>query len=306
MQVRLGRHRSSVRLRTGGSRRRRPDRCISAACGPRSSRGCSRAPPAPASCVRIEDLDPQRSRPAFEAGQLADLRALGIDWDGPVVRQSERLARYDGRAGDARARRAAVPVLLHAAPRSARRRRRRTATWRRAAIRGPAWRCQRAERARGSPPAPVCAAPARRRRARRVRGPAARRSARRRRRLRRAPRRRRGRLPARGRRRRRGAGSRRGRPRRRPGRLDAPPDPAGAAARPRRSRATPTSRSCSAPDGARLAKRHGAATLADRREPSARHWPAGPHARPGARARAGGRARSCSPSSTRRGCRGRR
>lgn len=44
--------------------------------------------------VRVEDLDPQRSRPAFEAGQLADLEALGIDWDGPVVRQSQRLARY--------------------------------------------------------------------------------------------------------------------------------------------------------------------------------------------------------------------
>lgn len=44
--------------------------------------------------VRVEDLDPQRSRPAFEASQLADLEALGIDWDGPIVRQSERLARY--------------------------------------------------------------------------------------------------------------------------------------------------------------------------------------------------------------------
>ena len=44
--------------------------------------------------VRVEDLDPQRSRRAFEARQFADLRALGIDWDGPVVRQSQRLARY--------------------------------------------------------------------------------------------------------------------------------------------------------------------------------------------------------------------
>jgi glutamyl-tRNA synthetase len=44
--------------------------------------------------VRVEDLDPQRSRPTFEASQLADLQALGIDWDGPVVRQSDRLARY--------------------------------------------------------------------------------------------------------------------------------------------------------------------------------------------------------------------
>jgi len=45
--------------------------------------------------LRIEDLDPQRSRPEFERGQLDDLRALGIDWDGPVVRQSERGALYE-------------------------------------------------------------------------------------------------------------------------------------------------------------------------------------------------------------------
>lgn len=45
--------------------------------------------------VRIEDLDAQRSRREFEASQLADLRALGIDWDGPVVRQSERMTLYD-------------------------------------------------------------------------------------------------------------------------------------------------------------------------------------------------------------------
>jgi glutamyl-tRNA synthetase len=40
--------------------------------------------------VRMEDLDPERSRRAHEGGQLADVRALGLDWDGPVVRQSER------------------------------------------------------------------------------------------------------------------------------------------------------------------------------------------------------------------------
>jgi glutamyl-tRNA synthetase len=45
--------------------------------------------------LRIEDLDPQRSRQAFERGQIADLAALGIDWDEPPVRQSERLHRYE-------------------------------------------------------------------------------------------------------------------------------------------------------------------------------------------------------------------
>jgi glutamyl-tRNA synthetase len=44
--------------------------------------------------VRIEDLDPGRSRRAHEAGQLADLRRLGLDWDGDVVRQSERRERH--------------------------------------------------------------------------------------------------------------------------------------------------------------------------------------------------------------------
>jgi len=44
--------------------------------------------------VRVEDLDPGRSRREHEAAQLADLAALGLDWDGPVVRQSERRERH--------------------------------------------------------------------------------------------------------------------------------------------------------------------------------------------------------------------
>lgn len=53
--------------------------------------------------LRIEDLDPQRSRREFEASQTADLDALGIDWDGPVVRQSERLELYELALGELRA-----------------------------------------------------------------------------------------------------------------------------------------------------------------------------------------------------------
>jgi glutamyl-tRNA synthetase len=45
--------------------------------------------------MRVEDLDTGRVRPHFEAQQLADLAAIGLDWDGPVVRQSERLELYD-------------------------------------------------------------------------------------------------------------------------------------------------------------------------------------------------------------------
>jgi glutamyl-tRNA synthetase len=43
--------------------------------------------------MRVEDLD--RVRPGAEAQQLDDLRALGLDWDGAIVRQSERLELYD-------------------------------------------------------------------------------------------------------------------------------------------------------------------------------------------------------------------
>jgi glutamyl-tRNA synthetase len=45
--------------------------------------------------LRIEDLDRVASRPELEAGQIRDLAALGIDWDEPVLRQSERFAVYE-------------------------------------------------------------------------------------------------------------------------------------------------------------------------------------------------------------------
>jgi len=44
--------------------------------------------------VRMEDLDAGRVRPGSAEEQLADLAALGIDWDGEVVFQSARLSRY--------------------------------------------------------------------------------------------------------------------------------------------------------------------------------------------------------------------
>jgi glutamyl-tRNA synthetase len=45
--------------------------------------------------VRVEDLDPVTSGVEHEARQLADLAALGLDWDGPVIRQSARRSRHD-------------------------------------------------------------------------------------------------------------------------------------------------------------------------------------------------------------------
>ncbi|MGD0197422.1 MAG: tRNA glutamyl-Q(34) synthetase GluQRS [Solirubrobacteraceae bacterium] len=44
--------------------------------------------------LRIEDLDPQRSRAEHERRQLEDLSAIGIDWDGVPLRQSERRDRH--------------------------------------------------------------------------------------------------------------------------------------------------------------------------------------------------------------------
>lgn len=44
--------------------------------------------------IRMEDLDQVVSRRDLAAGQLADLAAVGIDWDGEVVFQSERIERY--------------------------------------------------------------------------------------------------------------------------------------------------------------------------------------------------------------------
>ena len=45
--------------------------------------------------LRIEDIDGTRSREEFVDGILEDLAWLGLEWDGPVVRQSERLALYE-------------------------------------------------------------------------------------------------------------------------------------------------------------------------------------------------------------------
>lgn len=45
--------------------------------------------------VRMEDLDRIQSSSEHEVGQLADLAAIGLDWDGPVVRQSDRFDLYE-------------------------------------------------------------------------------------------------------------------------------------------------------------------------------------------------------------------
>ena len=44
--------------------------------------------------LRIEDLDQTRARPEFVDGIFEDLRWLGIDWDEPVIVQSQRTTAY--------------------------------------------------------------------------------------------------------------------------------------------------------------------------------------------------------------------
>jgi glutamyl-Q tRNA(Asp) synthetase len=44
--------------------------------------------------LRIEDIDQTRARPEFEAGIYEDLAWLGLSWETPVLRQSERLPAY--------------------------------------------------------------------------------------------------------------------------------------------------------------------------------------------------------------------
>lgn len=44
--------------------------------------------------LRIEDIDPQRSKPQWEAQLLDDLRWLGLSWDAVPLRQSERRPVY--------------------------------------------------------------------------------------------------------------------------------------------------------------------------------------------------------------------
>jgi len=44
--------------------------------------------------LRIEDIDPARCKPEFEDSIIEDLTWLGLEWEQPVLRQSERLDVY--------------------------------------------------------------------------------------------------------------------------------------------------------------------------------------------------------------------
>ncbi|MCW4352664.1 tRNA glutamyl-Q(34) synthetase GluQRS [Hoyosella sp. YIM 151337] len=53
--------------------------------------------------LRMEDLD-DRVRPESAVRQLADLKALGLDWDGDVIHQSDRRQHYEEAVGELAAR----------------------------------------------------------------------------------------------------------------------------------------------------------------------------------------------------------
>jgi glutamyl-Q tRNA(Asp) synthetase len=44
--------------------------------------------------LRIEDIDPTRCRPEYETAIYEDLAWLGLEWEQPVLRQSEQMDRY--------------------------------------------------------------------------------------------------------------------------------------------------------------------------------------------------------------------
>jgi len=54
-------------------------------------------------CLRIEDIDQSRARPAWEAQIYEDLAWLGLTWPSPVMRQSDRMPAYQQALGQLQA-----------------------------------------------------------------------------------------------------------------------------------------------------------------------------------------------------------
>ncbi len=61
--------------------------------------------------IRIEDIDPGRSRRHFETALLDDLAWLGLDWEKPPRRQSEHLSEYRAALDDLTRRGLAYPCF---------------------------------------------------------------------------------------------------------------------------------------------------------------------------------------------------
>lgn len=61
--------------------------------------------------LRIEDIDTARCRPELVAACLDDLAWLGLEWEEPVLRQSQHFARYRAVAADLESRGLAYPCF---------------------------------------------------------------------------------------------------------------------------------------------------------------------------------------------------
>jgi glutamyl-Q tRNA(Asp) synthetase len=61
--------------------------------------------------VRLEDIDLTRCRPEFETAIFEDLRRLGLEWSGPVWRQSERIPIYQAALAQLQARGVMYPCF---------------------------------------------------------------------------------------------------------------------------------------------------------------------------------------------------
>jgi len=62
--------------------------------------------------LRIEDIDPARCRPEYEAAILDDLAWLGLEWETPVRRQSGHMDEYRAAASRLRAEGLAYPAFM--------------------------------------------------------------------------------------------------------------------------------------------------------------------------------------------------
>lgn len=62
--------------------------------------------------LRIEDIDPERCRPEYEAAMTEDLRWLGLRFEGPVRRQSEHMADYAAALAELEKRGVTYPAFL--------------------------------------------------------------------------------------------------------------------------------------------------------------------------------------------------
>ncbi|MBA4782950.1 MAG: tRNA glutamyl-Q(34) synthetase GluQRS [Rhizobiales bacterium] len=62
--------------------------------------------------LRMEDIDLTRCSPALEAAMLEDLEWLGLTWETPILRQSERFAAYESALAALHARDLLYPAFL--------------------------------------------------------------------------------------------------------------------------------------------------------------------------------------------------